>query len=77
MRNFVFFKDSKVFNKNKIWRLEQVKLKFPVNESEQVLASIIELKSEKKTLQTGLVINAKNEGDAIEKYIKIQEFLNG
>ena len=77
MRNFVFFKDSKVFNKNKIWRLEQVKLKFPVNESEQVLASIIELKSEKKTLQIGLVINAKNEGDAIEKYIKIQEFLNG
>ena len=77
MRNFIIFQDSKVFNKEQVWDEKVVLHKYNDYEIEDITMSIIKIKARKKTLQTGIIITAENKIEALEKYLKMKDLLNG
>ena len=75
MKNFVFFDDKKLFEPSKIWRIEEIIRRFP--KTKIYMIGGIEVKaSNGKTLQTGLVIESKNEIEAVDLYENIKDILN-
>ena len=70
---FVFFKDSKVFDKNNIWTMEQVIHKFPRTTAEIIYVDhIIVRASNGKELQIGLMIDANDKEEALHKYQRVR-----
>ena len=72
---YVIFKKSEVFNHTKLWTMEQIIHKFPRTTSEIVYIDHITVRaSDGRALQEGMMIEAKDEEDAIKKYRRV---LNG
>lgn len=67
MRSFVIFKDSVVFSKNKIWDIKDIKHKCPETEVEPMFIAYVDVVFGHKKLQKGIIINAENEAEALER----------
>ena len=67
MRSFVIFKDSVIFSKNKIWDIKDVKHKCPNTEVEPMFVGYVDVVFGHKKLQRGIMINAKDEHEAIKR----------
>jgi hypothetical protein len=67
MRSFVIFKDTVVFNKEKVWDIREVKHKCPKTEIRPMFVGYVDVVFGDKKLQKGLLINAENEHDALER----------
>ena len=70
MRSFVIFKDSVIFSKNKIWDIRDIKHKCPDTEVEPMFLGYVDVVFGHKKLQKGIIINAENEADALERLNK-------
>lgn len=70
MRSFVFFKNSKVFHNDRIWRLEDIKRKYSFTKISP--AAIVEIKTPTgKVLQSGIMVNTHTEKEAIDVYNRL------
>jgi hypothetical protein len=69
LNNFVVFKDSKVFKKDKIWHLGEVLNKYRTSGLKVFAVGEILIKaSNDKIIQKGIVIQATDKAEAIEIY---------
>lgn len=71
----MFFNDHKMFKPGKIWRVSEIITRF--KKTEITMFGVIVVKANNgKDLQHGLIIDAQNEVDAIDKYEIIKKALN-
>ena len=76
MKSFVFFKDNKLFTSNKIWRIEHIISRFRKTKVDLLQVGSVEIiASNDKVLQSGIIVNAKDEVDAIDIYEKLKKVL--
>jgi len=70
LKSFVIFKDTVVFDKNKIWDIKDVKRKCPKTEVEPIFPAYVDVVFGGKKLQKGVMILAEDEHDAIQRLDK-------
>lgn len=78
MKSFIFFKDSVIFSKNKIWDIKDIKHKCPLTTVDPVMLGFVDVIFGGKNLQKGIMVQAESEHEAIKKIhdwkIKTEEY---
>lgn len=78
MKSFVFFKDNKLFTSSKIWRIEEIVSRFRKTKVDLMQVGSVEVTaSNDKIIQSGIIVNVKDEVDAIDIYEKLKKVLCG
>ena len=78
MKSFVFFKDNKLFTSSKIWRIEEIVSRFRKTKVDLLqVGSVKVIGNNDKEIQGGVIVNAKDEVDAIDIFEKLKKVLNG
>ena len=73
---YVMFEDSKVFNKNKVWDIKDIKSKYPNTMVESAGVFFITVKADGKELQRGFMIDGDSEYEALSKYMRLKDGSN-
>jgi len=71
MKSFVVFANSKVFSKLKVWDIKDIKSKYPQSQVSGMIF-LIDVKSSGRVIQQGIVINAEDELEALDKYDRLK-----
>ena len=73
MAKYIIFKDSKVFNKDKLWDIKDVKNKYPQTIVEPAGVFFIKVKASGKEIQGGLMIDGDSEYEVLSKYMRLKD----
>ena len=78
MKSFVFFKDNKLFTSSKIWRIEEIVSRFRKSKIDLLQVGTVKvIAPNEKEIQAGIIVNAKDEVDAIDIFERLKKVLNG
>lgn len=71
----VIFKDSRVFDKKKIWTIAELKHKYPKLEVGEIItyAKVYIKANNGKVLQIGTLLKG-DEGEALDTYLNLKEY---